>query len=101
MRNPFTRTPKRIIEVKRGEMTAEDRKQLAVMADAIVVEVSEPGALHVVEEPLRQPQGKRDAVFLPDMTEEEESEYIKDTELGWGKFKEKLRNVGKAIIPLP
>lgn len=95
MRNPFKKT-QRIITVKRGEMTAEERLKLAELSGAIVVELDDPTALNVIETDVQVSRGKQDAVFLADMTEEEEAEHIKDTELGWGAFKEKLANIGKS-----
>jgi hypothetical protein len=96
MQNPFRKPSKRIITVKRGEMTAEERLKLAELTGAVVVELTDPTALSVIETDVQEaPRGKQDAVFMPDMTEEEEEEYIKDTELGWGSFKKKLAEIGK------
>lgn len=40
-----------------------------------------------------KPDGK--AEVLPLMTEDEMTQHIKETELGWGKIYDKVRNLGK------
>jgi len=37
----------------------------------------------------------KDGAYLPDMTESEMADWLKDNELGWGKFKDKLRDILK------
>lgn len=36
-----------------------------------------------------------DGVFLADMTEAEAADWLRDNELGWGKFKDKLKDILK------
>jgi len=44
---------------------------------------------------IAEPLGDGKGVFLSDMDEEERDDYIKSVDHGWGKFYQKIRNIGK------
>lgn len=75
--------------VKRSAMTREEAAKLAKETGGVVAWVNDPSDIVRVDKEEEVGDGKGE--FLPDFTEQEFNDYIRDEEQGWGVWRKKLK----------